>query len=63
MKDIIKSIANTLEYYNLKYIEALMDGDLELAEEINEEIYDFKRTAKDTILELKKLSTKTKVNG
>lgn len=63
MKDIIKSIANTLEYYNLKYIEALMDGDLELAEEINEEISDFKRTAKDTILELKKLSTKTKVNG
>lgn len=63
MKDIIKSIANTLEYYNLKYIEALMDGDLELAEEINEEISDFKRTAKDTILELKKLSTKKKVNG
>lgn len=63
MKDIIKSIANTLEYYNLKYIEALMDGDLELAEEINEEISDFKKTAKDTILELKKLSTKKKVNG
>ena len=61
MKQILTAITDTLTWYDLKWVESLMDGDTERAAEIIEEKADYQRIADDAISSLLRLSKESKI--